>query len=327
MTQPTEEGAVGGVNDEPVVAAEPTLEDRFTALGDDDEAEEAPQPEAEDEEPLASEDEAEEGEADEEPPIAPPVSWTAEEKEAFNGLPRALQETVTRREADRERFVQSKAQEAKQARSQAEREALTVIENVQRQAAERLGQFAAQLAVPEPDPALIAEDPELYAHQLRQHRHYLAQSHQAQQAAAQSQAMADQARREFIEQMQQETRATLQEQFPEYLSPEHGPKLREELGAVAIELGFTPEELQQPDARDVLAMRTVATYKAKAAKYDALMAKQMQGVRAAKALPNVSKPGVPAGKGAIENQRYAADRKAMREGDVDAAARAFARFL
>ena len=100
-------------------------------------------------------------------------------------------------------------------------------------------------AVPEPDPSLIVEDPDLYAHQLRAHRHYLAQSHQAQQAAAQARAVADQARRESIERQQAETRAILQEKFPEYLSDEHGPKLREELGAVAIELGFTPQELEQ----------------------------------------------------------------------------------
>ncbi len=46
MTQPDE--AVGGAtNDEPVVAAEPTIEDRFAALADEPEGEpegEAPEP-------------------------------------------------------------------------------------------------------------------------------------------------------------------------------------------------------------------------------------------------------------------------------------------
>src|SRR3569833_3175336 len=42
------------------------------------------------------------------PAIAPPVSWTAEEKAKFQALPRDVQETLARRESERERFIQSK---------------------------------------------------------------------------------------------------------------------------------------------------------------------------------------------------------------------------
>jgi hypothetical protein len=44
-------------------------------------------------------------------------------------------------------------------------------------------------------------------------------------------------------------------------------------------------------------------------------------------MPRVSKPGVAQGKGAVANQRYTADRQAMKSGDQDAAARVFSRFL
>ncbi len=228
---------------------------------------------------------------DEPAPINAPVSWTGENKAKFAELPPELQEYVATRETERERFVQSKAQEAARSRQTAEREALQVIENVQREAAQHLQQYAAQLAVPEPDPNLIVEDPELYAQQLNAHRYYAAQSQQAQQQAQQAWAMAEQAQNEQLQYLQQQTLETLQTQFPEYLSEEQGTKLRQELGAVAIELGFTPEELAQPDARDILAMKKVATYKSKADRYDALMAKKMEGVRAAKSLPKVSRPG------------------------------------
>jgi hypothetical protein len=48
-------------------------------------------------------------------------------------------------------------------------------------------------------------------------------------------------------------------------------------------------------ATDIIAMRKVAELKAKADKYDALQAKKMEKVRAAKGLPRVATPGVPQG--------------------------------
>ena len=86
----------------------------------------------EEEEPIADEDsdpdfagEDDAGEEAELPPIAPPVSLTAEEKSKFASLPRDAQEIISRRVGELERGFQTKAQEAAQARSQVEREALT----------------------------------------------------------------------------------------------------------------------------------------------------------------------------------------------------------
>jgi hypothetical protein len=62
--------------------------------------------------------------------------------------------------------------------------------------------------------------------------------------------------------------------------------------------------------------------KAKADKFDKLMAKQMEKVRANKGkLPPVSKPGVAKAPGAARQARYAEDRQAMRNGDKDATQR------
>jgi len=53
----------------------------------------------------------------------------------------------------------------------------------------------------------------------------------------------------------------------------------------------------------------------------------MEKVREAKNMPRVSKPGTAQAPGAAANQRYTADREAMRRGDKDAASRVFGRFL
>ena len=46
-------------------------------------------------------------------PIAPPYSWSAEQKEQFAQLPRQMQEYLTRREQERESFIGRKSQEVK----------------------------------------------------------------------------------------------------------------------------------------------------------------------------------------------------------------------
>jgi hypothetical protein len=241
--------------------------------------------------------EAEEGEeeggdqADRPEPIAAPASWKAEEKETFAKLPREIQETLARRESERERFVQSKAQEAKQARTEVEREALGYIQQLHTQAAAQLQHFEQQLAVPPPNPDLLVEDPELYVQQEKAYRYYAAQRAEAQQLSQQAAQRAQQAQQQIADLESQRTGAVLAEKFPEYLDPENGPKLREELGSIAIELGYPAEQLANVDATDILAMKKAREWRAKAAKWDAIQSRKMEGVRAAKKLPRIAKPG------------------------------------
>lgn len=331
MTQP-QEAVGGGSDDTTVIAAEPTIEDRFAALATDEpeEGEEPAPPQGDEEAELTEDDLTDETEADapdaHAPPIPPPVSWTAEEKEEFKQLPRALQEATARRETEREKFVQAKSQEARQARSAVEQEASNHILQLQTTFAEQIQALLPQIP-DRPTHQLQADDPWAYAEQMDRYETAVAQRQWAQQQLQgihQQQAAAEQAARQ---QANWETQAVLQEHFPEYLDPVEGAKLRQELGSIALELGYTAEQLSEVDAKDILAMRKVATLKSKADKYDALMAQKMQKVREAKGMPKVSRPGVPQGKGAVASQRYTADRQAMREGDSDAAARVFSRFL
>lgn len=333
MTQPTE--AVGGTNES---VAPPTLEDRLSAAlntpeRDEEEittdeplepTEEAPTGEAEE---VASEDEIE-IEAEELPPIDAPVSWNAEEKAEFAKLPREVQETLTKREAQREKFVQTKAQEAAQAREAARQEAMQYAAQLQAETAQRLEKYAQQLTVQEPDPSLIVSDPQTYAQQMQAYRYYTAQREQAQREAGQARAEAQHYEAAVEQQEQQREIATLREQFPEYLDPASGPKLQEQLSATAKALGYPDELIGQARASDILAMKTAADWKAKAEKWDRAMAKQMERVRAGKdKLPPVAKPGAAKSPAAVKDSQYQADREAMRRGDPDATTRVLRHFM
>lgn len=326
MTQPVE--AVGGTSDT-VIAAEPTLEDRFAAVTEPPPEEEEPQAEAPapeaSEEPQPEADLSEGETPDDSQPIPPPVSWTAEEKEEFSQLPRALQETLTRREAQREKFVQGKAQEAAQTRNAVERQALDLI---QQRDATYMQQLQALLPqIPErPSHYLQAQDPMTYAAQMDYHESAVAQYQFVQQQIDEVSQRANLTAQAAQQHQNQLNAQVLQDQFPEFLDPAKSPDLKKTLSATGQALGYSNDQLVNVDAQDILAMRTASEWKVKADKYDALMSRQMQNVRDAKAMPRVSRPGTPQ-KGVVANQRYEADRQAMRSGDKDAATRVFAQFL
>jgi hypothetical protein len=324
MTQQPEQGAVGGATDEPIIAAEPTLEDRFAAFSDEDEEQpaEAPQGDGEGEPELDEADIAEAVEAEAaEPPIVAPVSWTAEEKAAFAELPRALQETLTRRESEREKFVQTKAQEAKQATQKAEQTAAERIAQVQNANLETLKALLPEIPQ-RPSAALMAQNPAQYAYLMEAHENAVAQHQYVQQVANQVQTHQQAAERAAAEAEASENEALLREHFPEYFG-ESAAELEKSLRSTATALGYSEDQLAYVNAQDVLAMRAASEWKAKADKFDTLMAKQMERVRDAKKLPKVSRPGVAVGKGAVANERYQSDRQAMRSGDRDAAVRLF----
>lgn len=334
MTQQTQGDAVGGASDT-VVTAEPTIPDRFAAVTAQAEEkrpeEEAPTEEAvqaEAEQALAEGDVPEEEAPSEEDaaPIPPPVSWKDEDKALFGQLPPDVQKVIAGREADREKFLQEKSQEAKQTRQSVEREALTYLQHLQANHAQALQ----GLMVPVPDkpaPMLQADDPWTYAEQMQAHENALAHNAYIEQHVSVASTRSQQAHQMAVAQEAQETQAILAERFPEYLDAEKGPKLRQELGSIASELGFSQEQLKSVNATDILAFKTVSEWKGDALKYRTLMAKQMEKVRDAKNLPALSRPGAAQPKGAAANQRYEADRNAMKRGDKDAGARVFGRFI
>lgn len=331
MTQ-LPEGAVGGA-DNAVVAAEPTLEERFAAHANGDVTEEdEPQGDLPSEDDAALEAEVTdedlaEAEIDEAdlPPIEPPVSLNAEEKEAFKTWPREAQEAISRRVGELEKGLHSKAQEAKTETAkveQAARERIAQERNVHLQSLQALlPQIPAR-----PDPRLQITDQVGYANQLANHEWAVAQHQQAQQLVQHIVAQQEADERSAAQQEAKENEAILRDKFPEYFG-EKAAELEKTLRSTASFLGYTDDQLAHVNAQDVLAMKAVSELKAKADKFDTLMAKQMERVREAKKLPRISKPGTPQGRGVVQGQRMEADRKAMRAGDEDATVRVFGRHL
>jgi hypothetical protein len=139
---------------------------------------------------------------------------------------------------------------------------------------------------------LLQVDPAAFYAQQANYENAIAQQRELQQRS-QEFAQQAQARAAQIAQAEQaEQRRVIVEQFPEYADPTTGPALRQKLSAVAKRLGYSDELIGQARATDILAMREVASALDKADKYDALMAKKMEKVRAAKGLPKVATPGV-----------------------------------
>lgn len=110
-----------------------SVEDALVRMSEIEEAVESqpePEPEEQEAEEAAPEPE-EEGEPEAEPeeeeaqpePIAPPQSWSAEDREKFAALPREAQEIIAKREAERDRGVAQQQQQAAEARKRAEAEA------------------------------------------------------------------------------------------------------------------------------------------------------------------------------------------------------------
>lgn len=319
MTQPNE--AVGGEDIAPVE----TNTDPFEALAeewDNDEPKEEEGPEAEaDEAEVAEDDEPEVEAEDDTPPIALPPSWKAEEAEHWNTLPRATQEYLAQREGEREKFVQTKAQEAARAREAARNEALQHIRQVQAQTAEQLERYAQQLTVAPPDARLYAVDPQRYAEQLEQYQHFTAQREQAQREAEQARAVEAQYQQALEAQEREAFHQRLQAEVPELLDPATGPKLKSELEAIGRELGYPDDLIFNANVEDIKALRTAAQWKAKAEKWDRAIKKQMERVRAGKNPPPVSKPGMARSPDVQRQAAFSADREAMRRGDQDAARR------
>lgn len=273
-------------------------------------------------EQAETEEVAEEGAENEEieaelPPIDLPTSWKAEEKEHWETLPRETQEYIAQRESQREKFVQSKAQEAAQARQHAEQQALEALQQHYAQTEQVLQQYAQQFEPRQPDPSLIVTDPQAYAQQEAAYRYNLAQRQQTQQAAEQARSEAERAAMALEQQERQAEVAYLSEHFPEYLDAERGPQLQQELSAIANELGYPPELISQARAQDIIAMHKVATFKSKADKYDALMASKMEKVRSAKQLPKVAAPGVSRADTAEQRSRNDAHSRLRGGGDAE----------
>lgn len=238
----------------------------------------------------------EEPEADLEP-IAPPTSWAKEFKDQFAALPRDMQEIVSKRESERDKFVNQKSMEASQAQQRVESEARQAFAVLQRNHADQLQKYAQQFEAHQPDPRLLETgDPEhmrLYMQQQARYQSTAAQRSQAQQEADTARQQAEALQNHEAQLAIQEQHRVLAEQVPEWSEPSSRAKLLSDLQPIATELGYSDEVISQANASDILALRKIAEYKVDATKYRELMKKKMVPVRAAKGIPPAVRTGAP----------------------------------
>src|SRR5215471_14265078 len=197
------------------------------------------------------------GPAEQPPPAAaiePPTSWSTDEKQAFKELPPALQQTVARRESQREAALTQRSQEAADARRAyaGERQAAVV------QRAEYLASLQKMMVLAAPEAAALqnvdmvavqAQSPAEYTRLLAMRESLKSrlatietefaqaqQQYAAQLAAAQQQQLA-----ELVEKESQ----ALFEKAPDFNDPAKKEQLQRDLGIYLRDIGgFTRQEIE-----------------------------------------------------------------------------------
>jgi hypothetical protein len=166
--------------------------------------------------------------------IAPPVSWSSEEKETFRKLPREAQSAIARREGERERFVSQRVQQM----AQRERS----LEEQRRGYAQRLDAFVEQAAATDalngpPDLARLArENPAAFAERVA------TLQQRAQQIAAvqqERQRIADENGRNYLLREFEQ----LGSKLPEFRDAAQRQQMLTELGDFLGDSGYSQEEI------------------------------------------------------------------------------------
>lgn len=260
------------------------LEDYLADEGEDEESDEP----AEGDEPDAEDGEQDDDADEPETAIEPPVSLNAEEKAVFAQLPEEAQRAWAASETRRNAQVQEATTKAANAQRSADAQAAEATSKAKAVFAEQAALIAAHYAPVPPDPALAREYPGEY---IAQRAQYDAAKAQHDEFMQQARALADEAGEE-MDQAFIATRARELRAIPEVANEATREAFFQRVQDVAQSLGYDEETLfKNGHAQDFKALHAAHEWREKAAKYDGLMAKQMQRVRDAKtAKPGAAQP-------------------------------------
>jgi hypothetical protein len=252
---------------------------------------------SEDDAPEDQASEENEGDEPDQPAIEPPSSWDSEAKARFAKLPPDLQEYISTRERDRDAVTSQRLQMAAEERRAAQEQSAEIA--AMRGAYEqRLLTFAKHLesTIPEEfreirsnadlvrladvNPALVTKFHAWQA-QVSSVAHELAQVQQ--QKAYEAQVNAAQERAVLV----QQEYAEIAQKWPEFVDPQKGAAIKNDIAQYARQLGFTDDEIETlADHRLVLVLRD-----ALAGRKAATSLQSAQKKVAARPLPKVVKPG------------------------------------
>jgi hypothetical protein len=296
------------------------------------EAEEGQAPEAE----AESHDEEQDGEAAEEAQLEPidlPTSWPAELAEEWQNLPAELQDTIVRREAEREAAVNAKFQEAANVRKA--NEAIITEANANRQKFIEATHLALSAIQPRPEPSLTMLDPrsadynpDAYnleqAYRSREVAYVEALQTQLSEAKAQQEQEMTQAEQAYIAQVEEKFRPALLKDIPELSDPAKQPQKLNELITYAVSQGIGEHVFRDPEiAGRITSPELHLAWKAM--QYDKMKSAQAKVTpKAAKPAAPPVRPGVATPRSAIQaTERKKAFERLDREGSVEAAAAIF----
>jgi hypothetical protein len=263
-----------------------------------------------------------------EPAIEPPTSWDAEAKETFRTLPRNVQEFLNSREAEREKGVNLKLQEAAEVRKKAEAEAERA--NQYRTAYEqRLIAHAKHLEASIPDefkaiksPADLYEvskkDPALAARYTAFQQQAASVLNELSQVQYQRQAEAQARHAEYLG---KEAEA-LAKVWPDFVDQTKGPAIRSDLSNYAKERGFSDAEVNGlADHRLVMVLKDAVEGRKAIAALEKAKGKADKATPAKVARPGQGEKSAPNG---LDN---ASLKTALRSGNTDKQVNAMARIL
>lgn len=243
-----------------------------------------------------SEGEEDQQEAEELPAIEAPVSWKAEHKDVFAGLPREAQEIISARESERDKHLQAKSTEAAQTEQRIMSDVRSHLATLQQEHADALEQYARMFQPQAPNMQLLytnnPDDAIRYQREEAAFRATTAQQHALQQEIVSARQQAEQlAQQNEIVAARAEMEG-LQASNPDWF--EAPLKLKrdviERLQPIGEALGYPPELMAQARAVDFKALQQAFEWKVKADKLDALNKDKMTNVRAARKLPPAARP-------------------------------------
>jgi hypothetical protein len=210
--------------------------------------EEPPDPGADESQPTGDDDK---GPGEQPPPAAaiePPASWSSDEKQAFSELPPALQQTVARRESQREAVLTQRSQEAAEARRAYDGERQAAVA----QRAEYLAglQKMLHLAAPEAealnnvDWMAVAQNPAEYTRLQAMRESLKSRLGAIEQQFQQSQQQLQQYQLQQLAEVVAKEHQQLNSKMPDFGDPVKGNQLRKDLGSYLQDHGgFTAQEI------------------------------------------------------------------------------------
>lgn len=247
-------------------------------------------------------------EADTLPPIEPPRSWKADEKERFKSLPRETQEYLAERETERDRALNRsqneaaeklkgltvKEQAAEQARQQYESALPQLLQTLQ---TAQTGEFSDIRTIQDVERLAREDWPRYLQWDVAQKK--IAAVQQELQSANQRQA---QEKQQQYAEFANKQDALLKDRVPELADAAKADKLQKQAMNVLSDLGFTDTELRKAwNGEEHIPFRD---YRIQSLIIDAIKYREAQANLkkvVAKPVPPVQRPGVPAVRGSAQD--------------------------